>query len=115
MARSTTTRAGPSQSQRPTQTQKTRGSRQVAEHVSSEEEPGDEEEDQEMGEGNDVGFFKKKLNICFADLSNIGRVPECQRPRPARVIYGIQKRPFETRGYQQKGYFYLRLCVGNKF
>src|SRR5258707_11977955 len=115
MARSTTTRAGPSQSKRPTQNQKTRGSRQVAEPVSSEEEPADEKEDHEMGEGNDVGSFYKKSNICFADLSNIGRVPECQRPRPARIIYRIQKRSFETRGYQQEGYFYLRPCVDNKF
>jgi len=58
MARSTSTRAGPSQSQRPTQTQNTRGGRRVAEPVSSEEEPGDEKEDHEMGEGNGVGLKK---------------------------------------------------------
>ena len=56
MARSTAARAGPSQSQsqRPTQTQKTRGHRQVVEPDSSEEESEDEEDGVQADENSTV-------------------------------------------------------------
>ena len=63
------------------------------------------------------GFFsfRTAFLIYTGDLNNLGTVADGERPRPTCTFYRIQKRSFETRGYQQKGYFYLRPCVGVKF